>query len=53
MNEPKYFVIRKRDDAPVEVYPYDNFDEAEKEYDFLSEQWSDCYFCTVIKPQRN
>jgi len=52
MNEPRYFVIRKRDDSPVEVFMYLEEPEAETSFETLSENCSKTYLCRVLKPIR-
>lgn len=52
MDEPSFFVVRKRDDSPVEVIPYSNLEAAEVDFESMSEQWSECYLCSILKPLR-
>lgn len=45
-------VIRKRDDAPVEVIPFEDELDARALYESMSMQWTECYLCRVVEPIR-
>lgn len=46
--EPNYIVIRKRDDGPVEAYPFTDKSDAVGFYKKASSQWTDTYLCAVM-----
>jgi hypothetical protein len=44
----EYFVIRKRDDAPIEVYPFRCLADAQEFYEKAALQWSEVFVCRVL-----
>lgn len=50
--EPKWIVIRKRDDAPVEVIPFGDELDARALYEDMSVNWTECYLCKIVEPIR-
>jgi hypothetical protein len=47
---PCWFVIRRQDTEPIEVYPFVTRAEAEEFYGRASEQWSETYLCRIVRP---
>jgi hypothetical protein len=47
---PCWFVIRRQDAEPIEVYPFVTRAEAEEFYGRASEQWSETYLCRIVRP---
>ena len=43
-----YMVVRKRDDQPVEVLPFEDFDDAVKIFENMRLSWTETYICCVI-----
>jgi len=52
--DTRYIIIRKRDDNPLEVWPFeeDDIKLAEEMFERLSANWTECYLTKVIKPIR-
>ena len=46
----KWFVVRRRDTEPIEVYSFDLEIDAREFYDRASLQWSECYLTAVVFP---
>ena len=44
-----YLIVRKRELDPAELYPFEDFDDAWTFYDQARQQWSDTYFCKILR----
>lgn len=45
----EWFVIRKRDTEPIELYPFHSESEANALYDIASAQWSETFVVRVVR----
>lgn len=43
-----YIVVRQRDDQPVEVVPFEDFDDAVRIFEDMRLNWTETYICRVI-----
>lgn len=50
--EPRWFVVRKREVDPVEVFTFTDEESAREFYDRVSWQWIECYLCKIVEPIR-
>lgn len=46
----RWFVVRKRDVEPIEVYSFDRESDAREFYDRAQVQWSECFLTLVVLP---
>lgn len=49
MDDFDFIVVRKRDDQPVEVYPFVLWEDAANFYEKAQAQWTGVYLCEVIE----
>ena len=45
-------VVRKRDDSPPEVLPFENYNDAVQTFENMRLNWTETYFCLVFGGER-